>query len=199
MFTSIMRSQSSILRRSSGECGISPVAQDEFGVCGVQKQRGTDDHLSRQIAGLIQHIVDSGPMDSQSVRSWAASFGVPARALPPMSRTSRFARVAEYDLMAPAREERAAFPARQSPNREYRPRMEFLSGRSAIDQLHMFLGEPRPVHLDPGERALSISRRSAEVSSISAAPIFSTNRSSFRVPGMGTIHGFCASSQASAI
>ena len=37
------------------------------------------------------------------------------------------------------------------------------------------------------------------MSSIAAAPKFSSRRASFRVPGIGTIHGFCASSQASAI
>ncbi len=40
------------------------------------------------------------------------------------------------------------------------------------------------------DAALSISRRSSGVSSISAAPMFSSRRSSFRVPGIGTIHGF---------
>ena len=49
------------------------------------------------------------------------------------------------------------------------------------------------------EAALSISRRSSKVSSIAAAPIFSSRRESFVVPGIGTIHGFCARSQASAI
>ena len=37
------------------------------------------------------------------------------------------------------------------------------------------------------------------VSSTAAAPRFSSRRCSFVVPGIGTIHGFCASSQASAI
>ena len=49
------------------------------------------------------------------------------------------------------------------------------------------------------EAALSISRRSSDVSSTAAAPMFSSRRWSFVVPGMGTIHGFRASSQASAI
>ena len=49
------------------------------------------------------------------------------------------------------------------------------------------------------ETALSISRRSSAVSSTAAAPMFSSRRCSFVVPGIGTIHGFCASSQASAI
>ena len=44
-----------------------------------------------------------------------------------------------------------------------------------------------------------MSRRSSGVSSTSAAPMFSSRRSSLVVPGIGTIHGFCASSQASAI
>ena len=37
------------------------------------------------------------------------------------------------------------------------------------------------------------------MSSTFAAPMFSSRRSSLRVPGIGTIHGFCASSHASAI
>ncbi len=46
------------------------------------------------------------------------------------------------------------------------------------------------------EAALSISRRSSGVSSTAAAPMFSSRRSSLRVPGIGTIHGIWASSQA---
>jgi hypothetical protein len=49
------------------------------------------------------------------------------------------------------------------------------------------------------EAALSISRRSSGVSSMAAAPMFSSTRASFVVPGIGTIHGFCASSHVSAI
>ena len=49
------------------------------------------------------------------------------------------------------------------------------------------------------EAASSMPRRSFAVSSISAAPIFSSSRWSLVVPGIGTIHGFCARSQASAI
>ena len=44
-----------------------------------------------------------------------------------------------------------------------------------------------------------MSRRSSAVSSTPAAATFSSSRSSFVVPGIGTIHGFCASSHASAI
>jgi hypothetical protein len=44
-----------------------------------------------------------------------------------------------------------------------------------------------------------ISRRSSGVSSTAAASVFSIRRWSLVVPGIGTIHGFCASSQASAI
>jgi hypothetical protein len=44
-----------------------------------------------------------------------------------------------------------------------------------------------------------MSRRSSGVSSTESAPMFSSRRCSFVVPGIGTIHGFCASSQASAI
>src|SRR5262249_1159276 len=49
------------------------------------------------------------------------------------------------------------------------------------------------------EAALSISRRSSDVSSTETAPMFSSKRRSFVVPGIGTIHGFWARSQASAI
>ena len=40
------------------------------------------------------------------------------------------------------------------------------------------------------EMALLISRRSSGLSSTASAPMFSSRRSSFRLPGMGTIHGF---------
>src|SRR2546427_2152762 len=49
------------------------------------------------------------------------------------------------------------------------------------------------------DAALSISRRSSAVSLTATAPMFSSRRESFVVPGIGTIHGFWASSQASAI
>jgi hypothetical protein len=49
------------------------------------------------------------------------------------------------------------------------------------------------------EAALSISSRSSGVSAMSADAMFSSSRWSFVVPGIGTIHGFCASSHASAI
>src|SRR5260370_1050826 len=48
------------------------------------------------------------------------------------------------------------------------------------------------------EEALSMSRRSSAVRSTFAAPRFSSRRCSLVVPGIGTIHGFLASSQASA-
>lgn len=49
------------------------------------------------------------------------------------------------------------------------------------------------------EAALSISRRSSPVSWTASEPMFSSRRDNLVVPGIGTIHGFCASSQASAI
>jgi hypothetical protein len=48
------------------------------------------------------------------------------------------------------------------------------------------------------EEALSMARRSSGVRSMFAAPRFSSRRCSLVVPGIGTIHGFLASSQASA-
>ena len=48
------------------------------------------------------------------------------------------------------------------------------------------------------EAARSISRRSSHVSSTAAAPMFSSRPWSLVGPGMGTIHGLRASSQASA-
>src|SRR4051812_47840369 len=49
------------------------------------------------------------------------------------------------------------------------------------------------------EAASSISSRSSGVSWTEAAPRFSSSRCSLVVPGIGTIHGFCASNHASAI
>ena len=43
-----------------------------------------------------------------------------------------------------------------------------------------------------------MSRKSSGVSSMLAAPMFSSRRWSFVVPGIGAIQGFCASSQARA-
>jgi len=48
------------------------------------------------------------------------------------------------------------------------------------------------------DTALSMLRKSSDVSPMSAAPRFSSRRCSLVVPGIGTIHGFCASSHASA-
>jgi len=60
-----------------------------------------------------------------------------------------------------------------------------------------------PVPLSPCTRICEvtslISFNSAEENSMAAAPRFSSRRSNFRVPGIGTIHGFWARSQASAI
>ena len=49
------------------------------------------------------------------------------------------------------------------------------------------------------EAAPSISRKSSDVSLIASEPLFSSRRDNLVVPGIGTIHGFCASSHASAI
>src|SRR5438477_311661 len=71
---------------------------------------------------------------------------------------------------------------------------------SLIPWVTVYLGDnhalPFPVAL---YAAVSISRRSWCVSSISVAPMFSSSRFNFVVPGIGTIHGFCPSNQASAI
>jgi hypothetical protein len=47
------------------------------------------------------------------------------------------------------------------------------------------------------DAARSMSRRSSSVSLIASAPMFSSSRCSFVVPGIGTIHGFLANSRAS--
>ena len=52
------------------------VAEDEPGVVGVHRQRAGHDHLSRQVAGLLQHVVDSRPVHGQQE-------GVRAPARPP--------------------------------------------------------------------------------------------------------------------
>lgn len=49
------------------------------------------------------------------------------------------------------------------------------------------------------EASLSMLRRSLGVSSTARAPMFSSRRNRLVVPGMGTIHGFWASTQGSAI
>ena len=79
------------------------------------------DRLARQIAGLTQHVVDSGPMGEPTRKHLPPGqppsesrltpyCGCPARA----GSVSLCCAVAEYDLMARAREERAEFAADQS-------------------------------------------------------------------------------------
>src|SRR5207244_10991748 len=74
--------------------------------------------------------------------------------------------------------------------------------RAACKRLRHLLAAQRPVIFSSCsgyrapctvifEAALSISRRSSAVSSIAAAPMFSSRRWSFVVPGLGTFHGFC--------
>jgi hypothetical protein len=95
----------------------------------------------------------------------------------------------------------ASGEGRESPPRK-RPDMTADRRKGAL--IHFSYLKPRlpqpyrssPVPLAP--RTLicaavsSISRRSSAVSSVATAPRFSSRRSSFRVPGIGTIHGFRA-------
>ena len=71
-----------------------------------------------------------------------------------------------------------------------------MSQRSII--CCMASGYRSPIRVISSAAAL-IAARSSGVSSASTAPRFSSSRSSRRVPGMGTIHGCWARSQASAI
>src|SRR5438105_15644401 len=111
------------------------------------------------------------------------------------------ARVAEYHFMASSREDRSEFPAHH-PRTEYgnshvaTPSMRYAAYRPVICSICSGYRAPCTGIL---EAALSMSRRSPGVSSMETAPMFSSRRASFVVPGMGTIHGFCASSQAIAI
>ena len=81
---------------------------------------------------------------------------------------------------------------------------ELADLRAAVANRETFLqlGAERPAFLNSATFKLSEDKRGRPVLSVrstDAAPMFSSSRSSFRVPGIGTIHGFCASSQASAI
>ena len=70
--------------------------------------------------------------------------------------------------------------------------------RRVIDQFHVLFGKRAPCTVI-FEAALSMSRRSSGVSStVSCSDVF-LEACSFVVPGIGTIHGFWASSHASAI
>src|SRR5580658_575263 len=91
-----------------------------------------------------------------------------------------------------------------------RSRDKLLSGGCSASSCHHALADYRPVircrcsgYRSPStvifEAALLISRRSSDESLIATEPMFSSRRDNLVVPGIGTIHGFCASSQASAI
>ena len=73
-----------------------------------------------------------------------------------------------------------------------------LTWTSAVDEAHVRFRQ-RGCRTGAFSNAASISRRSSAVNWISAAPRFSSRRAMLRVPGIGTIHGFCANSHARAI
>src|SRR5207245_8987691 len=79
-----------------------------------------------------------------------------------------------------------------------RPRLWLLFCCSAAHHFLQLFGVPSALHRDLWA-AVSSSRRSSGESSTFTASMFSSRRASLVVPGMGTIHGFWASSQASAI
>ena len=73
-----------------------------------------------------------------------------------------------------------------------------LDGLSAIHQSLQLLGVPGALNLDVRGSGPNVAKFLV-VSGTVAAAMFSSRRCSFVVPGMGTIQGFCASSQANAI
>ena len=73
----------------------------------------------------------------------------------------------------------------------------FVQRLLAADHLHLRRGVAVAFGLDLGRRLIDLAR-SSSVSSTSAAPIFSSRRCSLVVPGIGTMYGRWASSQASA-
>ena len=77
--------------------------------------------------------------------------------------------------------------------------LHFSRGRSEAGGRHQPLGVALALDLDLGRGALDLARDRRRSASTSAAPMFSSSRCSLVVPGIGTIQGCCASSQASAI
>src|SRR6266566_1193924 len=112
-------------------------------------------------------------------------------------------RVAEHDFMSSPREDRSELPAHQS-------RTQDADAHTALPRLSLSVVTQRPTSFCSSsgyrapctaifEAAASSCRRSSDVSSTAAAPMFSSRRCGLVVPGIGTIHGLCASSQARAI
>src|SRR5207247_2394716 len=94
---------------------------DEPGVVGIHRERAADDGLARHIACLLQHVVDSGPVHGQQqhvrfARGFTRRAGprVPLRLACELLQLLLAASVAEYDLVAGSRPERAELPAHQS-------------------------------------------------------------------------------------
>ena len=201
MLTSIIRSQSSILRRSSGDCGISPAL---LIMTSMRPYASTAASTSRLTC-------------SRSVTSVARRAPCRRRrsALRPAPRGGRARRAPSTTLAPSAREmpgRRFAQPAARAGDDDdlvlrcycvmslFRFAAAVGSRRPSRAGIRCrCLGIARALHRDLPTTARSISRRSSAVSSTAAAPMFSSSRCSFVVPGIGTIHGFCASSQASAI
>ena len=55
------------------------MGDDEPCIVGVHRKQAGDDHLARQIARLLQHIVEAGPVDFRRIEECDAAFdGDPA-------------------------------------------------------------------------------------------------------------------------
>jgi len=97
------------------------VAEDEFGILSVQRERTAYDDFARQVARLIQYVVNSGPVHGQqkdihSLRGLARCAG-PRVATGVAGEPVQLlfaAGVAESDFVAGTREKRAEFAAHQS-------------------------------------------------------------------------------------
>ena len=97
------------------------VGDDKIGVVRVHRQRTTDDHFARQIAGLLQYIVNAGPMHSQQQRvgvacgfSWCPGPCVAFRLTREALQLLFAVRVAEDDVVSGTREDRSELAAHQA-------------------------------------------------------------------------------------
>ncbi len=178
------------------------VGDHQLGIFLVERQRAGYDHLAGEIARLAEHVAEVRPIHRQQddVRI-ARRLGRRAGScvVAGLARQSfqllLAAGVAENRTWWPARAKGTELGAHQSRAEDADSHIPLpLSGRSISEML----GVARP-WMSTWAVAPAISARSSDVSSISVAPRFSSRRLSLRVPGIGTIQGFWASSQASAI
>ena len=195
MFTSIIRSQSSILNRSSGESGIRPalLIKTSMRPCDLtawsMRRLTCSDWTDVRLRDGVRRRAPAPWRAPEAGRAGAA----PSTSLAPLREAPRRC-FAEPAARAGDDDDLVLDVLSHAFLRSFGLASASAAGSRSERLGIAFALAPRSrwrrASISPDRRA-SVRRPTA--------PMFSSRRCSFVVPGIGTIHGFCARSQASAI